>query len=293
MHADGTIDAVTTRARPRQWPPRLWRRVFVGVTWAVPLAAGLGLAGFVPWSVFLALCGLWLILSHVGSFHAPSGIFGPTLLHGPGARPLVALTFDDGPDPETTPKVLQLLARHGARATFFVIGERAARHPEVLTAIARAGHQIESHSYHHSWWTAFTPRSRLAAELAAAQSAIAAASGRPPRWFRPPIGILSPEVVAAARQAGLRLCAWSCKARDGLAGTSVAAALARLRAGLEPGAILLLHDAAEARPGPPRSAPPIAPAVLAALLPELARRQLRAVTLDELLGLPPGPPPAL
>ena len=101
----------------------------------------------------------------------------------------------------------------------------------------------------------------------------------------------SPEVVGAAQEVGLRLCAWSCKARDGLAGTSVAAALARLRAGLAPGAILLLHDAAEPRPGPPRSAPPIAPAVLAALLPELARRQLRAVTLDELLGLPPAPPP--
>lgn len=309
MHAGGATNAAKSRPLPRQWPPRVLRWVFVGVTWAVPLAAALGLVGsspwglwraasagssLGPWSVCLGLCGLWLMLAHLGSFYAPSGVFGPTLLHGPGTRPVVALTFDDGPDPETTGKVLQILARHGARATFFVIGERAARHPEVIAAIAQAGHQIESHSYHHSWWTAFTPRSRLAAELRAAQSVIAAASGRPPRWFRPPIGIMSPEVVAAAQQVGLRLCAWSCKARDGLARTSMAAALSRLRAGLRPGAILLLHDASAppARPQSDRpelrsahSRPaPIAPAVLEVLLPELAARNLRAVTLDELVA---------
>jgi peptidoglycan/xylan/chitin deacetylase (PgdA/CDA1 family) len=236
--------------------------------------------------VALALLALWLGLAHLGSFYAPSGIFGQTLLHGPSARPLVALTFDDGPDPETTPRVLELLARHGARATFFVIGERAARYPEVVAAIAKAGHQIESHSLRHSWWTAFTPRHRLAAELRAAQVAIAAASGREPRWFRPPIGILSPEVVAAAQRVGLRLCGWSCKARDGLAGTSVGTAVARLSAGLRPGAILLLHDAPP-HPTRPETAgsrhQPIAPAVLEQLLPQLVRHGLRAVTLDELL----------
>jgi peptidoglycan/xylan/chitin deacetylase (PgdA/CDA1 family) len=273
----------------RQWPPRLGRWGFVAASAAVPLTAVLWLAGLSPGSLCLGLLGLWLTLAHLGSFYAPSGIFGPTLLRGPGRRPLVALTFDDGPDPEATPRVLEVLSRHGARATFFVIGERAARHPEVIAAIARAGHQIESHSHRHSWWTAFTPRRRLAAELQAAQAVIAAASGRAPRWLRPPIGILSPEVVAAARLVGLRLCAWSCKARDGLAGTSVAAALTRLRAGLSPGAILLLHDAAEPRPGPARPRPPIAPAVLEALLPELAARQLRAVTLDELLAELPAP----
>lgn len=300
--SDSGSDSDSTKARVaggqghsrRQWPPRLGRSVFVAVTWAAPLAGALWLAGFsaVGGEQCLGLCGLWLALALLGSFYAPSGIFGPTLLRGPGGQRLVALTFDDGPDPEATPRVLQLLSQHGARATFFVIGERAARHPEIIAAIARAGHQIESHSHRHSWWTAFTPRWRLAAELRAAQVAIAAASGREPRWFRPPIGILSPEVVAAAQRVGLRLCAWSCKARDGLARTSVAAALTRLQAGLEPGAILLLHDAAEPRPGPARPAPPIAPAVLAALLPELAKRQLRAVTLDELLGPPPPPAPS-
>lgn len=292
MRTDGNMEAAPLPRSPRQWPSRLGRFVFRGVTAAAPLALGLWAVGLGSAAAGLGLLGLWLGLAHLGSFYAPSGIFGPTLLHGPGRRRQIALTFDDGPDPVATPKVLQVLARHGVRATFFVIGERAARYPEVVAAIAQAGHQIESHSHRHSWWTAFTPRTRLAAELLQAQAAIASASGRAPRWLRPPIGILSPEIVAAAERVGLRLCAWSCKARDGLARTSVESALARLCAGLHPGAILLLHDAAEAAPMPRSAAEPvsaqdrpapIAPAVLEQLLPELARRDLRPVTLDELL----------
>ena len=302
MKSYGAVDLPRETGR---WAPRFGHWAFRAVTVVLPLAVALWLLGRAPGTVGLGCAVLWLALAHLGSFYAPSGIFGSVLIQGPSDRPLVALTFDDGPDPETTPEVLQLLARHGARATFFVIGQRAAQYPEVVAAIAQGGHQIESHSHRHSWWTAFTPRRRLAAELKAAQVAIAAASGRAPRWFRAPIGILSPEVVAAAQQVGLRLCGWSCKARDGLAGTSVRAALARLLGGLRPGAILLLHDAPEsadpaltpaaavpptltpgASPARPRHRP-IAPAVLAQLLPELDRRQLRAVTLDELLDSAP------
>ena len=290
---ESTLAALRHRP-PRQWPPRFGRFLFLGTTAAVPVAVGLWAAGFGPGAAALGLIGLWIALAHLGSFYAPSGIFGPTLLRGPGSRRQVALTFDDGPCPTTTPKVLAVLARHRVRATFFVIGERAARHPEVIAAIAQAGHQIESHSHRHSWWTAFTPRSRLAAELREAQAVIKDACGRAPRWLRPPIGILSPEIVAAAQAVGLRLCAWSCKARDGLAGTSGEAALARLRTGLHPGAILLLHDAAEGPVRPssasPGASPPrvlVAPAVLEQLLPELAAHKLSAVTLDELLDPAP------
>jgi peptidoglycan/xylan/chitin deacetylase (PgdA/CDA1 family) len=226
------------------------------------------------------LAGLLLVATiALGSFYPPSGIFGRPLLRGPADRPLVALTFDDGPDEKSTPVVLSLLRRHNVRATFFVIGERAARHPELIALLAREGHQIENHSLRHSYATPFVPRSRLCAELLATQEVITRASGRTPRWFRPPIGILSPEVAAAARRAGLRLCGWTCKSRDGLAGTTVEAALARLEAGLQPGAILLLHDA------PPRGGDaPIAAAVLERLLPLLHGRGLRPVPLDELLA---------
>jgi peptidoglycan/xylan/chitin deacetylase (PgdA/CDA1 family) len=215
----------------------------------------------------------------LGSFYLPSGIFGRPLLRGPADRPLVALTFDDGPDPASTPAVLMMLRRHGVRATFFVIGERAARHPELLALMAQQGHQIENHSLRHSYATPFLPRGKLLAELLATQELIKRACGQAPRWFRPPIGILSPPVVAAARQAGLGLCGWSCKSRDGWSSTTVENALSKLQAALRPGAILLLHDAAD-RGGHT----PIAPAVLERLLPLIAEQGLRPVPLDELLA---------
>lgn len=245
------------------------------------VAAGVVAAvrGGVPAWVFAALAlGLFAVIN-LGSFVAASGVFGRPLLRGSPALPQVALTFDDGPDPIGTPRVLEVLARHNARATFFVIGERARRHPELLARIAAAGHQIESHSLRHAWSTAFWPRSRLARDLATVQEIIQAACGRAPRWFRPPIGVLSPAVVAAAQRVGLGLCAWSRKARDGLAGTTAEAALAHLLPGLENGAILLLHDAAERG-----ERETVAPAVLERLLPILAQRGLRPVVLDELVA---------
>lgn len=237
----------------------------------------------VPGSALGALFALLFAAIALGNFYPPSGIFGRPLLRGSPSRPLVALTFDDGPDPVSTPAVLAVLRRHGAKATFFVIGERAGRHPELLGQLAAEGHQIENHSLRHSWATPFLPRAQLAAELAETQRLIERACGRAPRWFRPPIGILSPPVAAAARRVGLSLCGWSCKSRDGLGSTGVAEALGRLRGGLLPGAILLLHDAAE---GGART--PVAPLVLEQLLPLIQERGLRPVTLDELVGTDAG-----
>lgn len=220
----------------------------------------------------------------LGSFWQRSGVFGRVLLSGPAqthpAR--IALTFDDGPDPQSTPQIAALLARHQVRATFFVIGERARRHPQLVAQLAAAGHQIENHSLHHAWTTAFADPQRLIAELEQTQQIIAAATGRRPAWFRPPIGVLSPPIAQAAAACGLRLAGWSHKARDGWASTRLPDALARLRRGLRPGAILLLHDARES-PDPSAATPPLSVAILDVLLPELKACGLHAVPLDELL----------
>lgn len=240
--------------------------------------AALWIAGAVGPLVPLVTLGLCVAVIAVGNFWLPSGVFGRVLLAGPPDQRAVALTFDDGPDPKSTPQVLDVLAQHGARATFFVIGARAAQHPDLLREIAQRGHQIENHSLHHAWRTPFLPRRWLAQELAETQAIIRRATGRTPTWFRPPIGILSPPVAAAAAQLGLRLCGWSGKSRDGLASTRLSDALGRLRRALRPGAILLLHDASERG-----THPPLAPTLLAQLLPELHLRGLAAVTLDELL----------
>ncbi len=233
---------------------------------------------------FAMAVGLRFGLVLLGNFASQTGVFGRVLLAGPTDKAQVALTFDDGPDPASTPRVLEVLERHGAKATFFVIGERAARHPALVRRIIEAGHQVENHSQRHSWATAFGPSPKLVREFSQAQAAIAKASGKTPRYFRAPIGILSPPIVTATRALGLSIVGWSAKARDGWASTTVGAACARLVAALRPGAILLLHDAAEVLSPHQASRGTIAPAVLEQLLPTLATRGLRAVTIDELLS---------
>lgn len=185
--------------------------------------------------------------------------FGPDLLlayhlFAPGAQGLlrmhrrfrtphreVWLTIDDGPDPADTPQILALLAAHGARATFFVIGEQAAAHPALIRAIAAAGHEVAHHTHTHpvaTFWCA--PPGRVARELDAALAALHDAGVRPTR-FRPPVGIKNLWLAAALRARGLTAIGWSARALERRAG-GVEAAAARTLQELAPGSILLLHE---------------------------------------------------
>ena len=236
------------------------------------LAAWRGVDPGVPAALLWAGPLLVLAVVAAGVLAQGSGVFARPLQSVETSEPLVALTIDDGPDPACTPALLDALDARGHRATFFVIGERAARHPELLREMARRGHAVENHSLRHSWVTTFTPVARLAAEILEASELIASATGRRPGWFRPPVGLLSPRVAHAVELAGLRLVGWSATARDGNDFTSSGQSLARLRDGLAPGALLVLHDA---RPG--------AAALLGQVLDLLEARKLRSVTLDELV----------
>jgi peptidoglycan/xylan/chitin deacetylase (PgdA/CDA1 family) len=159
-----------------------------------------------------------------------------------------------------------------------VVGKRAAAAPELLAELVRRGHGLGNHSWAHAYTTPFQHPARLAADLARAQQLLTAAGARV-RFFRPPVGLLSPRVAEAARRIGLTIVGWSASARDGRASTTAAQAAARLIAAARPGAILVLHDAVE------RAArAPVATAALAALLDALEARGLRSVTLDELIG---------
>lgn len=268
-------------AGPVQYSLRLGRPVYL-LSASGSLVSGIWyfFSGSASWFWFFAVAQLLLTLC--GNFVFASGIFGRVLCAGPTDRPVLALTFDDGPDPHTTPAVLEVLERHGAKATFFVIGERAGQHPEVIARMVSASHQVENHTQRHAHLTAFFSKQRLVQELSLAQQTICAAGAPSPRFFRPPAGVLSPPVAFAARRLGLTLVGWSKKARDGWSCQTVEAATERLSRALRPGAILLLHDARENTGTKTRE--PIAPKVLERLLPMLLARGLRAVTLDELLA---------
>jgi peptidoglycan/xylan/chitin deacetylase (PgdA/CDA1 family) len=229
-----------------------------------------------PWAL-AAIVANYLVL--VAAVLFPRGqVLGPNLVRLPAAaaaRNEVSLCFDDGPDPEVTPRVLDLLERHQARASFFCVGRRAAAHPDLVKEIARRGHSVENHSQRHSHAFAFYGLRGLRREVDEAQSAIAGLTGRAPAYFRAPAGFRSPllDPVLAAR--GLRYASWTRRGFDTVE-KDPAAVLRRLTRGLEAGDMLLLHDGFAART---RAGEPVVLAVLPALLELLAQRGLKPVTL--------------
>jgi peptidoglycan/xylan/chitin deacetylase (PgdA/CDA1 family) len=271
--------AMAAAVRPFPWARLLLALFFFqGI-----LSAGL----YFPSGAVGALYGLWsalagiVVVVSVGVFVAQLGLFARPIVAADATKAgdRLALTFDDGPEVGATEEVLDLLRARGQRATFFVIGARAEAAPQLLERIVKEGHALGNHSYAHRHTTPFLPPAVLAAEIDRAEQLFARVRPGPARrWFRPPIGIVSPRVAQATRLARMEMISWTASARDGVRGASVDDALGRLRPHLRPGAILVLHDGAER--GDRR---PIAPAVLARLLDELDARGLRSVTLDELL----------
>jgi len=197
-----------------------------------------------------------------------------------GERGQVAITIDDGPDPEVTPQVLQILAQHGARATFFCIGERAARFPELLHDCAVAGHAIENHSYEHPLYFALLGPAALRRQIERTQEVITRLSGMTPRFFRAPAGFRSPLLDPVLERLGLQLASWTRRAFDTV-NADADTVLARLTRNLRAGDILLLHDGHAARS---RSGEPVVLEVLPRLLETLQRQGLTPITLPEALS---------
>lgn len=221
--------------------------------------------------VGIGAAGLW-----VGYAWAPHLVPGLAIRRGAGDARTLALTFDDGPDPEWTPRVLKSLAERDVPATFFVVGERATRAPDVVRRIADAGHDVASHGWsHRSLWLC-TPR-RTEEEVGRAHALIAGLAGREPRHFRPPWGMLNAALPSVLRTFDERCVLWSIQPeglRPAAAGVQVARVLARAHAG----AIVDLHDAE----GTPR-APERLCAALPPMIDGLRRQGYRLVTLRELL----------
>jgi peptidoglycan/xylan/chitin deacetylase (PgdA/CDA1 family) len=152
----------------------------------------------------------------------------------------VALTFDDGPHPDGTPLVLDAL--EGVQATFFLVGEQVERRPELAARIAAEGHAIGVHCFRHRNLLRLGPRA-VRSDLERAAAAIADATGREPMLYRPPYGILNRAAVEEARRRGWRILLWSRQAND-WSGRATAQSIAdRITENVEPGDVLLLHDA--------------------------------------------------
>ena len=154
-----------------------------------------------------------------------------------------ALTFDDGPDPEVTPAMLESLARAGAYATFFLVGSRAARFPGLAREIADAGHMIGNHSMNHRWMF-FLGAEETASEIDDASKAIADAAGTIPAVFRPPYGLFDFTCARAVRERGLDMVLWTVLSGD-YSGDGPETVLNRVKPFIRPGAIVVFHDTRE------------------------------------------------
>lgn len=213
-----------------------------------------------------------------GIFRPSSGTFYPTLSRGSRARAHVALTFDDGPDPEVTPRVLDVLAEHKARATFFMIGRNLERSLPIAARAVAEGHQIGNHSWAHSYLQNFYSVERLLVDIGRTESLICSLTGaRTPPPYRAPVGLKSPRLARAAHARSLEIIAWSVHSRDTIDSNPERVA-ARVLAKVRPGDIVLMHDGHQRR-GTHRTSGANA---LPVILRGLHERGLEPVTVDEL-----------
>jgi len=236
---------------------------------AWPWTAGAVVADY----AMLAVAGLW----------PRCGLLGPNLKRLPppaAARGEMAITIDDGPEPAVTPAVLDLLDRQGAKASFFCIGERARRYPELCREIVDRGHAVENHSLRHRHDFALLGLRGLVREINAAQETLAAITGVCPLFFRAPAGLRSPLLDPALFRLNLRLVSWTRRGFDTRDGDPRSVS-AKLLHGLNGGDILLLHDGNAARTA---GGDAVILEVLPRLLDTIAAARLRPVTLRSVLA---------
>lgn len=244
--------------------------VRIGLTW-------------LAWVVDVAavlLLGLWAW----GMFGASSPLFGGVVDGSRIRRPVAALTFDDGPSPDVTPRILDTLRRENVRATFFVLGKHAERHPELLERMVREGHEIGNHGYDHGI-LAFAGPAEVHRQLHRTERIIKQAGGPPTRVFRTPHGFRSPFVARTARRLGYWTCAWTTGVFD-TAKPGAPVIVERSVKALKPGAVLLLHDA-DGWGSDDRSQTADA---LPAIIDAARHRGLDLVTMSEIAALDPPKP---
>jgi peptidoglycan-N-acetylglucosamine deacetylase len=242
------------------------------------LAAWLWRPGLWPWALGVLVLNHGLITA--AGLWPRARLLGPNITRLPAAaaaRGEVAVTLDDGPDPDVTPRVLDILQRAGAKATFFCIAERAAQYPALVADILARGHSVQNHSHVHRHNFSLLGPAGFEAEIGRAQARLETLTGQRPTFFRAPAGLRNPFLQPVLARHGLHLTSWTKRGFD-TRERDPQRVLQRLTHALAPGDILLLHDGHAARAA---DGEPVVLHVLPLLLQRLHEQGLSAVTLPQ------------
>lgn len=246
------------------------------------LKAGGGLALFVclvidwllpvHWSAYLILGLVFVSFIIYGSANVQSQFFIKTICAGSGDIRQIALTFDDGPDGQMTPQILDVLQAHQIQAAFFCIGRKMENHPDLLRRMIADGHLIGNHSYSHSYLFDLFPYRKVLDELEQTNHSLEIITGKKTRFFRPPYGVTNPAIAKAVKQTNQKVIGWNLRSLD----TTIKdpeKLMKRIIKKIKPGSIILLHDTQKALPE-----------ILKHLLEYLDKQDYKVVRLDQLIG---------
>ena len=234
-----------------------------------------------PWRPALVLAMALILLGAYFTLSAvlpTSSFYGPVIYQGSQSDKVVALTFDDGPNPPYTLQLLDILAKYDVKATFFLIGQNAGNYPEVAKAIVQRGHQIGSHTYTHSDLLKLD-EAQIVAEMAKSAEVIENATGTRPKLLRPPHGFRDPMVLQLAKEQKLAIIQWSVMAEDWKK-PGIEIITARILNKVRNGSIVLLHDG-DGIIGGDRSQTAAATEII---IRSLRQQGFRFVTVEELLN---------
>ncbi|TLF45365.1 polysaccharide deacetylase family protein [Maribacter aurantiacus] len=228
----------------------------------------------IPWPAFALLMASWFLLTLGGSFFIRWN-YHMTSLNSNNEinKPQVAITFDDGPHPEYTPKALSLLEKYNAKATFFCIGKNIEKHPEQFKEIIRRGHSVGNHTFSHANTFGFFGTEKVMEELTLTNKLVEGISGLKMALYRPAFGVTNPSIARAVKKLGLKTIGWNVRSLD-TTFRNEDQVLKRITSRTQNGAIILLHDT---------SAKSIA--VLERLLVFLEERKLQSVTVDQMFQI--------
>ncbi|MBT9186662.1 polysaccharide deacetylase family protein [Zobellia russellii] len=251
-----------------------WNRVNTAAIALLFLLGTLYFFGHAPWHTILLLLFVWFAITVFGSFFIQWN-YHLHALHSNKAlhNHWVSITFDDGPNREFTPKVLDLLEKYNAKATFFCIGEQIEKHPEILKKIIAQGHTIGNHTYSHANTFGFFPLDKVMNELTRTKKAVHTLTGKEMTLYRPAFGVTNPQIAKAVNQLNIKAIGWNVRSLD-TTSRSEKTILERITKKVSKGDIILLHDTSEKTIR-----------VLEQLLLFLREKNLSSVTVDRLLEI--------